>query len=222
MTSTRRSQSARRRDTAKRLFDVTMAGSLLVLLMPLIVAISIAVRVRLGRPILYRQQRPGLDGRPFTMYKFRSMHDLTDAHGAPIADVDRTPPFGRRLRSLSLDELPELWNVLRGDMSMVGPRPLLVRYISRYTPEQARRHEVRPGITGLAQVGGRNALTWEQKFDLDVRYVDNHDLPMDLAILARTVRVVLFRDGIRHGDEAEGDMPEFLGLDADTQVGAES
>jgi len=128
-----------------------------------------------------------------------------------IHESERTPPFGRRLRSLSLDELPELWNVVRGDMSLVGPRPLMMQYLPRYTPEQMRRHDVRPGVTGLAQVGGRNALTWEQKFALDVEYVDHHDLRMDLAILYRTVKVVLSREGVRHSDE--DDMPEFMGTE---------
>jgi lipopolysaccharide/colanic/teichoic acid biosynthesis glycosyltransferase len=211
MTSRRRRPRSASRDAAKRLFDIVIAGSALILLSPLILAIAVAVRLKLGGPIIYRQQRPGLLGRPFTMVKFRSMHDITDAHGEPIPDPERTPPLGRRLRSLSLDELPELWNVLRGDMSLVGPRPLLMRYLTRYTPEQMRRHEVRPGITGLAQVGGRNALTWDQKFALDIEYVDHHDLRMDLAILLRTVKVVLRREGIRHGSEDEDDMPEYMG-----------
>ncbi len=211
MTSTRRRPPSARRDAAKRLFDLAFAGSMLVLLSPVILAIATAVRLRLGRPILYRQRRPGLNGQPFTIYKFRSMHDTTDASGQLIEDSDRTPRFGRRLRSSSLDELPELWNVLRGDMSMVGPRPLLMQYLSRYTPEQMRRQEVRPGITGLAQVGGRNALTWDQKFALDLAYVDQHDLRMDLAVLVRTIRAVLLREGIRHGGEDEDDMPEYMG-----------
>jgi lipopolysaccharide/colanic/teichoic acid biosynthesis glycosyltransferase len=202
---------AARRDVAKRLFDLAFATALLVLLSPLILAIALAVRVRLGSPILYRQVRPGLHGKPFTVVKFRSMSDATDASGELLSDAERTPRFGRRLRSSSLDELPELWNVLRGDMSLVGPRPLLMQYLTRYTPEQARRQEVRPGITGLAQVGGRNALTWDQKFALDVEYVDHHDLRMDLAILFRTVKAVLRREGIRHGGEDEDDMPEYMG-----------
>ena len=203
-----------RQAAAKRVFDITVSAALLVLLSPLILVIAIAVRRGLGSPVIFRQIRPGLHGRPYTMYKFRSMHDTTNERGELIDDPDRTPPLGRRLRSASLDELPELWNVLRGDMSLVGPRPLLMRYLPRYTPEQMRRHEVRPGITGLAQVGGRNALTWEQKFALDVEYVDNHDLRMDLAILFRTVKVVLRREGIHHGDVGEDEMPEFLGTEA--------
>ena len=184
------------------------------LLSPLILVVAIAVRLRLGSPVIFRQERPGLHGRPFTMVKFRSMHDFVDSHGALIDDPDRTPAFGRRMRALSLDELPELWNVLRGDMSLVGPRPLLMRYLDRYSPQQMRRHEVRPGITGLAQVGGRNALTWDQKFELDLEYVDEHDLRMDLAILLRTAKVVLRREGIRHGGLDEDEMPEFLGSEA--------
>ncbi len=211
MTTTPRRPRAAIENAAKRLFDVSIAGATLVLLSPVILMIAIAIRLRLGSPVIYRQQRPGLYGQPFTMYKFRSMYDLTDEDGELVDDHERTPPLGRRLRSLSLDELPELWNVVRGDMSLVGPRPLMMQYLERYTPEQKRRHEVRPGITGLAQVSGRNALTWEQKFDLDVTYVDHHDLRMDLDILLRTVKVVLLRDGVRHGDESEDDMPEFMG-----------
>jgi lipopolysaccharide/colanic/teichoic acid biosynthesis glycosyltransferase len=145
------------------------------------------------------------------MYKFRSMHAVEDEQAELMDDVVRTPPFGRRLRSLSLDELPELWNVLRGDMSLVGPRPLMMKYLPRYTAEQMRRHEVRPGITGLTQVSGRNALSWEEKFALDVVYVDHRDLRMDLVILLRTIKVVLRSHGVRHGDESEDDMPEFMG-----------
>jgi sugar transferase EpsL len=212
-----------RRDVTKRLFDVAVSGTLLVLLSPLILLVAIAVRLRLGSPVIFRQERPGLHGHAFTLYKFRSMHDFMDSEGALIEDTERTPAFGRRMRAMSLDELPELWNVLRGDMSLVGPRPLLMRYLERYTPEQMRRHDVRPGITGLAQVGGRNALTWEQKFDLDLEYVEAHDLRMDLAILVRTVKVVLRREGIRHGGMEEDEMPEFWGIqtgpDSASEVG---
>ncbi len=197
------------RDAAKRLFDVAVASAAIVLLSPLILAIAIAVRVRLGKPTIFRQQRPGLRGQPFTMYKFRSMHDTTDESGKLVPESQRTPPFGQRLRALSLDELPELWNVLRGDMSLVGPRPLMMQYLPRYTSEQMRRHDVRPGITGLAQVGGRNALTWEQKFALDIDYVDHHDMHMDLSIMCRTFMVVLTREGISHSTDAN--MPEFMG-----------
>ncbi len=199
------------RDVAKRAFDVVVASVLLVLLSPVILAIGVAVHFKLGRPVIYRQRRPGMHGRPFTMYKFRTMLDATDERGELLEDSERTPPFGRRLRAMSLDELPELWNVLRGDMSLVGPRPLLMEYLPRYTREQNRRHEVRPGITGLAQVSGRNALTWEQKFALDVEYVERHDLRMDLSLIFRTLKVVLRREGIMHGDEREDFMPEFMG-----------
>lgn len=205
-------------ELAKRAFDIAIASSALVLLSPLIAATAVAVRLGLGGPVIFKQQRPGLHGRPFTLYKFRSMLDETDDQGQLLEDVERTPPLGRRLRSTSLDELPELWNVLRGDMSLVGPRPLLMEYLERYTPEQARRHEVRPGITGLAQVGGRNALTWEQKFNLDLEYVEHHDLRMDLDALVRTAKVVLFREGIQHGDVTEDDMPEFMGTAATPTV----
>ncbi len=210
--SRRRRRPSAAGDAAKRLFDVAIAGPALVVLSPLILAIAIAVRLKLGSPVIYRQQRPGLHGRPFTICKFRTMHNTTDTSGELITESERTPPFGRRLRSLSLDELPELWNVLRGDMSLVGPRPLMMQYLPRYTPEQMRRHDVRPGVTGLAQVGGRNALTWEQKFDLDVQYVEDHDLRMDVGILYRTVKVVVSREGVRHSDE--DDMPEFMGTEA--------
>jgi lipopolysaccharide/colanic/teichoic acid biosynthesis glycosyltransferase len=196
-------------NAAKRLFDIIAATALLVILAPVLVLVAVLVRSRLGRPVIYRQQRPGLKGRPFTIYKFRTMLDTTGTSGQLLPSVQRTPPFGHRLRTLSLDELPELLNVIKGDMSLVGPRPLMMSYLPRYDAEQARRHDVRPGITGLAQVSGRNALSWEDRFALDVQYVDRHNLRMDISILARTVRAVLRREGIRH---AEGvDMTEFLG-----------
>ena len=199
-----------RPDWPKRLFDAVMSGCLLLLLSPLLIAIALLVRIRLGSPVVYRQERPGRGGRLFTIYKFRTMLASThDASGNPLTDQQRTPPLARRLRALSLDELPELWNVLKGDMSLVGPRPLLVEYLPRYTEEQARRHEVRPGITGLAQVQGRNAITWEEKFALDVKYVDGHDMRMDLDILIKTVTTVLSREGVSHS--ADIDMPFFLG-----------
>jgi lipopolysaccharide/colanic/teichoic acid biosynthesis glycosyltransferase len=199
----------------KRLFDVVGATILLVGLSPVMLVVAILVRLRLGRPVVYRQERPGLGGRPFTIYKFRTMVDTTDAHGRLLSSVERTPPFGQRLRALSLDELPELWNVLKGDMSLVGPRPLMMSYLPRYNAQQARRHDVRPGITGLAQISGRNAISWEEKFALDVHYVERHSIVMDLAILARTALAVLSRTGIRYGDSI--DMPEFLGTDASRQ-----
>ncbi len=202
-------RSAPARDLAKRLFDLVAATALLLALSPVLLVVAVLVRRRLGSPVIYRQERPGLGGRPFTIFKFRTMVDTTDASGRLLPSVQRTPPFGQRLRALSLDELPELWNVIKGDMSLVGPRPLMTAYLPRYNAEQARRHDVRPGITGLAQVNGRNAISWEEKFAYDVQYVDQHSLTMDLAILARTAQAVLSRSGIRHGDGV--DMPEFLG-----------
>lgn len=197
-------------DVPKRAFDVVMASCLLVLLSPLLVALALLVRVRLGAPVIFRQERPGLGGQPFTIYKYRTMTaETTDDAGRPLTDAQRTPALARRMRALSLDELPELWNVLRGDMSLVGPRPLLTEYLPLYTPAQARRHEVRPGITGLAQVRGRNAISWEEKFALDVAYVDGHDMRMDLDILIETVRTVISREGVSHGPEI--DMPWFTG-----------
>jgi sugar transferase EpsL len=199
-----------RSDAAKRAFDVAIALPLLVVLSPLVAGLAVLLRLRQGSPVLYRQQRPGLAGRPFTMYKFRSMaNEEVDAEGEPIPPEERITPIGKWLRVTSLDELPELWNVVRGDMSLVGPRPLLMEYLDRYTPEQARRHEVRPGITGLSQVSGRNAMTWDERLELDRRYVDEHDLRMDMEILMRTARVVLTRDGVLHADGQE--MPEFMG-----------
>ena len=201
--------AARVDNTAKRLLDIIVATTLLVVLAPVLLVVAAAVRVCLGQPVIYRQLRPGLHGRPFTIYKFRTMLDTTDTSGQLLPSVQRTPPFGLRLRSLSLDELPELLNVIKGDMSMVGPRPLMMSYLPRYSSEQARRHDVRPGITGLAQISGRNALSWEDRFALDVQYVDDHTVWMDISILLRTVGAVLSREGIRH---AEGvDMTEFLG-----------
>ena len=204
-------------DKAKRLFDLAAATSAMVVLSPVFAAVAVLVRVRLGSPVIFRQTRPGRGGRPFTIYKFRTMLDTRDANGALLPSVERTPPFGQRLRALSLDELPELWNVIKGDMSLVGPRPLITAYLPRYNPEQARRHDVRPGITGLAQVSGRNAISWDEKFALDVRYVDTHDLPMDVAILARTIGAVVSGKGVRYSEDV--DMPEFLGIESPT-VGA--
>ena len=209
MSTTRR--DAVRQHRTKRAFDLVAGATLAAILSPVIVIVALLVRARLGSPVLYRQIRPGLRGRPFTIYKFRTMVETTDASGRLLPSVERTPPFGQRLRALSLDELPELWNVLKGDMSLVGPRPLMTAYLPRYSPEQARRHDVRPGITGLAQVSGRNAISWEEKFALDVRYVDTHSVRMDLGILARTVGVVLSRGGVRYAESI--DMPEFLGSD---------
>ena len=193
----------------KRLFDFAVTGLAIVLLAPIIGFVALLVRKRLGAPILFRQKRPGLAGRPFTILKFRTMTDARYAQGNLLPDAERLPPFGRFLRSTSLDELPELWNVLRGDMSLVGPRPLLMQYLERYTPEQARRHEVRPGITGWAQINGRNALSWEQKFALDVWYVDHLSVGLDLRIIATTVWKILKREGISEPGQATAQ--EFMG-----------
>ncbi len=163
--------------------------------LPVLAVVAVLVRLKLGSPVFFRQKRPGLNGVIFEMVKFRTMTDARDAQGKLLPDAVRLTPFGRFLRSTSLDELPELWNVLRGDMSLVGPRPLLVQYLERYSPRQARRHEVRPGITGLAQVKGRNALSWEEKFEWDVRYVETRSLALDLKILWLTVAAVVFRKG---------------------------
>ncbi|WP_279627356.1 sugar transferase [Microbacterium oxydans] len=182
-------------DVVKRGLDIVVSAVALVLLSPVIVATAVLVATKLGRPVVFAQERPGKDGRIFTLYKFRSMRSVDEARGW-VTDADRLTPFGVRLRSTSLDELPSLWNVLKGDMSIVGPRPLLVEYLDRYTPEQARRHEVRPGITGLAQVTGRNAISWESKFRQDVRYVDRRSAGLDLRIVVATIGSVLKRDGI--------------------------
>ena len=193
----------------KRLFDTFLSSlSLLLLGIPL-VFLAWTVRRSLGAPVFFRQLRPGLHGLPFQMIKFRTMTDARGPSGQLLPDSDRLTPVGRFLRSSSLDELPELWNVLKGDMSLVGPRPLLMEYLPLYSPEQARRHEVRPGITGWAQVNGRNALSWEEKFKLDVWYVDHHSLWLDIKILWLTVRKVLVREGI--SGEGEATMSKFTG-----------
>lgn len=194
---------------SKRLFDLIVAGCGLLLLSPLLVLIAWQVGRRLGSPVLFRQQRPGRNGIPFVIIKFRTMRDAVDAHGEPLADGERLTPFGRALRATSLDELPELWNVLRGDMSLVGPRPLLMEYLPLYSAEQFRRHAVRPGITGLAQVSGRNGLSWEEKFRLDVWYVDHRSFWLDLKILWRTLHKVMAREGI--SAQGEATMPKFTG-----------
>ncbi|GAA4485848.1 sugar transferase [Microbacterium panaciterrae] len=187
--------TARAYDPWKRLFDVVAATIALVVLSPVMGIVAILVAMRLGRPVVFTQRRPGLRGRIFVLRKFRSMRNADEARGL-ITDEQRLTRFGQILRSTSLDELPSLWNVLKGDMSVVGPRPLLVEYLPRYTPEQARRHEVRPGITGLAQASGRNALSWEEKFALDVDYVDNRSLILDVRVILATVRAVFAREGI--------------------------
>ena len=182
---------------------------MVLVLAPVLAVLALLVRTRLGSPVLFRQARPGRDGRIFAMWKFRTMTDARDAVGVLRPDAERLTAFGRWLRATSLDELPELWNVIRGDMSLVGPRPLLVEYLPLYSPEQARRHEVRPGITGWAQINGRNALSWEEKFRLDVWYVDHCSFLLDLRILVRTVAKVFVREGIAAAGEAT--MPRFTG-----------
>lgn len=195
-------------DPLKRLIDVVVGGAALVLSAPLQAVVALLVRRKLGSPVLFRQPRPGKDGVVFEMAKFRTMLEVDEAKGL-VTDQQRLTPFGVFLRSTSLDELPTLWHVVTGDMSLVGPRPLLVRYLNRYSPEQARRHKVRPGVTGLAQVSGRNAITWDEKLAKDVEYVDRRSLALDLSIIWRTVAQVVKRDGI----SADGDvtMPEFMG-----------
>ncbi|MBS0043580.1 sugar transferase [Shewanella sp. M16] len=180
----------------KRIFDITVSFFALVILSPIIVFIAWRIRNNLGSPVLFKQTRPGLNGKPFEMIKFRTMKDAVNSNGNPLPDVARITHFGTRLRNSSLDELPELWNVLKGDMSLVGPRPLLIQYLPLYTPEQARRHEVCPGITGWAQINGRNAISWEQKFKLDVWYVDHKSLLLDIKILLLTVKKVFIKEGI--------------------------
>jgi sugar transferase EpsL len=193
----------------KRFFDCAVTVLALLILSPLLAILALLVRVKLGAPILFRQIRPGLRGQPFVIYKFRTMTDARDAQGQLLPDAERLTKFGRFLRSTSLDELPELINVLKGEMSLVGPRPLLMQYLERYTVEQARRHEVRPGITGWAQINGRNALTWEQKFEYDVWYVDHVSLRLDVKIMALTVWKTLKREGISQPGQAT--MQEFKG-----------
>jgi lipopolysaccharide/colanic/teichoic acid biosynthesis glycosyltransferase len=178
--------------------DAVLASLALLLLSPIMLLIAVAVRLRLGSPVIFRQTRPGLHGQPFTLFKFRTMREATDLDGRALPDAVRLTRLGRMLRAASLDELPELANVVRGEMSLVGPRPLLMEYLPLYSPEQQRRHEVRPGITGWAQVNGRNALTWPEKFDLDLYYVDNRSLALDCRILLRTIGHVARRRGISH------------------------
>jgi lipopolysaccharide/colanic/teichoic acid biosynthesis glycosyltransferase len=186
----------------KRLLDVVAASAGMLLLSPVLGLTALAVRVFLGSPVFFSQLRPGMHGKPFTVYKFRTMRDAVDAAGRPLSDAERLTRFGRFLRASSLDDLPELWNVFRGDMSLVGPRPLLMEYLPLYSPEQARRHEVRPGITGWAQVNGRNAISWEEKFRLDVWYVEHRSFWLDLKILALTLKKVFVREGISQEGQA--------------------
>lgn len=196
-------------DLVKRLLDIIIASAALVLLSPVLLLLVWQIRRKLGTPVLFRQVRPGRGGIPFVMYKFRTMRDAADENGRPLPDADRLTPFGRKLRAASLDELPELWNVLKGDMSLVGPRPLLMEYLPLYNAEQRRRHLVRPGITGWAQVNGRNAISWPEKFRLDVWYVENRSLLLDIKILFLTVKKVLDRSGIN--SEGEATAAKFTG-----------
>jgi sugar transferase EpsL len=203
----------------KRALDFVVAIAALVILSPLLVIVAILVRRKLGSPILFKQVRPGLHAKPFTMLKFRTMIDAADEQGDPLPDDQRLTRFGKLLRSTSFDELPELWNIICGHMSLVGPRPLLMRYLDRYTPEQARRHEVRPGLTGWAQVNGRNAITWDERFALDLWYVSNLSTRQDLSILLSTFRSVWRRHGVTASGEAT--MPEF-GLDHKDETSKQS
>ena len=193
----------------KRLIDVAVATTMLLLLSPVLLAAALLVRIDMGSPVIFRQMRPGLRGEPFEMLKLRTMRDAVDRNGNPLSDAERLTRSGRFLRATSLDELPELWNVLRGEMSLVGPRPLLMEYLPLYNAEQARRHDVRPGLTGWAQVNGRNALNWDQKFALDLWYVDNRSIWLDLNILWMTLAKVLKREGI--SADGEVTMPKFEG-----------
>ena len=193
----------------KRLLDIVIASIALILLSPVYFIVARKVKNNLGSPVLFRQVRPGLHGKPFEMIKFRTMKDAVDANGNPLPDSERLTPFGKMLRSTSLDEMPELWNVIKGDMSIVGPRPLLVEYLPLYNEEQAKRHDVRPGITGYAQVNGRNAISWEKKFELDTWYVENQSLWLDFKIMLKTVKKVLAKDDI--SAEGEVTMSKFTG-----------
>jgi len=188
--------------SVKRTIDVVGSAALLIVLSPVVALVAALVALRLSRPVIFRHERPGRNAEPFTLLKFRTMTDATDAEGRPLPDAVRLTPFGRRLRSTSLDELPELWNVLRGDMSLVGPRPLLTEYLPVYTPRQARRHEVRPGVTGWAQVNGRNDLPWGEKLEMDVWYVEHRSLALDVRILLRTLSVPFRRSGINRAGHA--------------------
>ena len=194
----------------KRCIDIVVAGLGLIVLSPILVVITVVIWIQMGWPIMFHQMRPGLNGQVFRMYKFRTMSNKRDEEGNLLPDEQRLTSLGKFLRKTSLDELPELFNVLKGDMSLVGPRPLLMQYLERYTPEQARRHEVKPGITGWAQINGRNAISWEEKFTLDVWYVDNCSLWLDIKILAITIWKVFRREGI--SAEGEATMPEFMGI----------
>lgn len=193
----------------KRLLDIAIASTALILLSPVYFMVAHKVKKNLGSPVLFRQLRPGLHGKPFEMVKFRTMKDALDADGNPLPDSERLTPFGKMLRATSLDEMPELWNVIKGDMSIVGPRPLLMEYLPLYNCEQAKRHNVRPGITGHAQVNGRNAISWEKKFELDTWYVENQSLWLDFKIMLKTVKKVIAKDDI--SAEGEATMTKFTG-----------
>jgi lipopolysaccharide/colanic/teichoic acid biosynthesis glycosyltransferase len=195
----------------KRLFDIFASLLALILLSPIIAIVAWKIKQNLGSPVLFRQTRPGLNGKPFEMVKFRTMKDAVDKHGNALPDSERMTPFGSKLRNSSLDELPELWNVLKGEMSLVGPRPLLMEYIPLYSDEQRRRHEIRPGVTGWAQINGRNAISWEAKFELDVWYVDNSSVLLDIKIIILTLKKVFVREGISADDHVT--MPVFKGTE---------
>lgn len=193
----------------KRAIDVALSFLAIIVLSPVMFIVAILVRIKLGTPVIFKQERPGLHGNIFTLYKFRTMTDAKDQNGRLFPDEDRMTDFGRRLRSASLDELPELFNILKGDMAFVGPRPLLVKYLSRYSQRQKRRHEVMPGLTGYAQINGRNSLSWEERFEMDIWYVDHINFILDVKILLKTVSIVLKKDGIN--SETSATMEEFKG-----------
>ena len=199
----------------KRLFDIIASASGLIFLSPVFLILIYLIRKNLGEPVFFTQERPGKDGKPFKMIKFRSMRDAVDQDGNPLPDSERLTPFGKKLRATSLDELPELWNVLKGEMSLVGPRPLLMSYLPLYNEFQNRRHEMRPGVTGWAQVNGRNALSWDEKFAHDIWYIDHYSFWLDMKILFLTVKKVFIKEGI--SAEGEATMPYFTGNDTDAK-----
>ena len=201
----------------KRLFDIIASASGLIILSPVFLILAYLIRKNLGAPVFFTQERPGKDGKPFKMIKFRSMRDAVDKDGNPLPDSERLTPFGKKLRAASLDELPELWNVLKGDMSLVGPRPLLMSYLPLYTDLQFRRHEMKPGVTGWAQVNGRNAISWDEKFAYDIWYIDHFSLWFDMKILFLTIKKVFIKEGI--SAEGEATMPYFTGNDSNEQKG---
>ena len=201
----------------KRLFDIIASASGLIILSPVFLILAYLIRKNLGVPVFFTQERPGKDGKPFKMIKFRSMRDAVDKDGNPLPDSERLTPFGKKLRAASLDELPELWNVLKGDMSLVGPRPLLMSYLPLYNDFQFRRHEMRPGVTGWAQVNGRNAISWDEKFAYDIWYIDHFSLWFDMKILFLTIKKVFIKEGI--SAEGEATMPYFTGNDSNEQKG---